>query len=76
MKEPKHRDDRGLAQAFGLASQLGLSMAICIIIGVLVGQWLDRQLGTTPWMLILGVLFGAASSFKVLYDLVMKKWRL
>ena len=60
--------------ALSLLTQLGLSMSVCIILGVLAGKYLDRWLGTSPWLLLVGSLVGAAASFKVLYDIVIKEW--
>jgi F0F1-type ATP synthase assembly protein I len=34
---------------------------------VYAGQWLDRKLGTAPWMLMLGVFLGAGASFYSMY---------
>ncbi|MDR3119939.1 MAG: AtpZ/AtpI family protein, partial [Clostridiales bacterium] len=55
-------------------SQLGLSMCACVLIGVLAGSWLDRWLGTKPWLLLLCSLIGAAAAFKVMYDLAVRGW--
>jgi ATP synthase protein I len=44
-------------------SSLGLEMAAAVVIGLLVGSWLDSRLGTNPWLtlLFLGVGFAAAA---------------
>jgi F0F1-type ATP synthase assembly protein I len=47
-------------------------MSVCILIGVLGGAWLDSRLGTSPWLLLLGSLLGAAAAFTVMYDLTVK----
>lgn len=62
-------------RAFSLVSQLGFSMAACIIFCIWGGNLLDNKLGTSPWLLILGALLGAASSFKVMFDMLNKHWR-
>lgn len=61
-------------RALGLLTQLGLSMAACVLIGVIVGKYLDKWLGTSPWLLILCSFLGGAASIKVLYDLSIKEW--
>ncbi|MDA1082069.1 MAG: AtpZ/AtpI family protein [Gemmatimonadetes bacterium] len=38
---------------------LGLQFVVTILVCLFVGQWLDRKFGTTPWLLVVGVLFGA-----------------
>lgn len=70
----KNDPDRQILRALGLMTQLGLSMAVSVAIGVLLGHWLDGKLGTSPWLLILGCVIGAASAFNVLYDYVIKDW--
>src|SRR5689334_21465923 len=46
---------------------VGLQFAVSILVFVFVGQWLDRKLGTAPWMLMLGVFLGAGASFYGMY---------
>ena len=65
---------RDLASAFALITQLGISMATCVFVGVMLGRTLDNLLGTAPFLLLTCALLGAAASFKVLYDMALKKW--
>lgn len=41
----------------------GFELAGCILLGLFAGQWVDKRLGTAPWLLILGVFAGAAAGF-------------
>lgn len=70
----KNKDRREILQAFSMLTQLGLSMAACIFIGVLAGKYLDQFFGISPVALIIGAAIGAAASFKVLYDAAIKRW--
>ena len=45
----------------------GIEFAASILIGVFGGQWLDRRMGTGPWLVMLGALVGAAAGFYNLY---------
>jgi ATP synthase protein I len=45
----------------------GFEFAVAILLGVFAGQWLDRRMGTAPWLVILGVAVGAAAGFYNLY---------
>jgi F0F1-type ATP synthase assembly protein I len=45
----------------------GIEFAVTILLGVFAGQWLDRRMGTAPWLVILGVVFGGAVGFYNLY---------
>lgn len=67
-------ENRRILRALGQFTQLGISMAVCVLIGVLAGKYLDQLLNTSPWLLILGCVIGAAAAFKVMYDLVIKEW--
>ncbi|MBV9774511.1 MAG: AtpZ/AtpI family protein [Gemmatimonadetes bacterium] len=48
---------------------IGFQFVAAILIFLYVGRWLDARLGTSPWLLILGVFtgFGAA-----MYSMVQK----
>lgn len=45
----------------------GGEMVFAIGAGVLVGRWLDRLCGTTPWLTAAGVLVGFAFGMWALY---------
>lgn len=42
-------------------SSIALSIPSSIAVGMFFGYWLDKWLGTKPWMIILFTLFGVAS---------------
>lgn len=48
---------RGLA----LGAQIGLSMALPLVVFGLGGRWLDRRLGTFPWFFLGGLVLAAVS---------------
>jgi len=52
---------------------LGGVLAGCIVIGALFGHWLDSKLGTEPWLLLGGSLFGIASGFYHFFKVVLRK---
>ena len=59
------------SRAFFRAAQfasVGLEMGIAVAIGAGIGYLLDDWLGTTPWLLLVFLLFGVAAGFKGLYD--------
>jgi len=51
----------------GMAAAGGIEFTVTIVLGLFVGRWLDRRMGTGPWLLILGVFVGAAAGFYHLY---------
>jgi len=48
--------------ALSLAWQLGYTIAVPLVAFALGGRWLDKKLGTTPFLLLLGVLLAVAVS--------------
>lgn len=62
---------RGGAYAI-LFTEIGLSLLVTTLIGVLVGYWADRQLGTLPIFVIVGFLAGAGAGTMIIYRLVSK----
>jgi ATP synthase protein I len=48
-------------------SSLGLMLPSSIAIGLFMGYFLDKLLGTDPWLLIIFTLFGVASGFLSLF---------
>jgi ATP synthase protein I len=62
---------RGLAY-LALFSEIGLSLLVTTLIGVLVGRWADGQLGTLPIFVIVGFLVGAGAGTLMIYRLVSR----
>ncbi|AAR33669.1 AtpZ/AtpI family protein [Geobacter sulfurreducens] len=60
-------DKRRLIQTLGLVSSMGISVALAIIIGVLIGRQLDKWLGTHPWFFFIFLFFGIAAGFRNIY---------
>ena len=52
---------------------LGTEMAACVLIGTLLGYLADRWLGTRPWILLIGFIFGAAAGFRNLYRFISRE---
>lgn len=53
--------------ALSLAWQLGYTIAVPIVVFALVGRYLDKKLGTTPWLLLFGILVSIAVSSWAVY---------
>ena len=67
---PDQGDSEGGTSAGQFAGH-GLTFVIAILGGLYLGQWLDRKLGTDPWLLIAGVFIGAGASFYSMYSKLM-----
>ena len=46
---------------------IGLQFALTILVFVFAGVWLDRRLGSSPWLVILFVFLGAAAGIFSMY---------
>lgn len=54
---PAARDGRR-AYDYLSSSSVGLELGISVLIGLLFGYWLDRKLGSEPWLMILFLVLG------------------
>jgi len=73
---PKNDDNsykRELLRNFYMISQMGVTIAACLLIGVLIGRFLDNALGTSPFLLIIFSLLGAGAGFRSIFKLSEKK---
>ena len=53
-------------------SAMGLELGLSVIVGLLIGDFLDKQFGTTPWLLLLFLIFGLIAGFRSVYRLLKK----
>ena len=56
-------DRQQLYKSLGFLSSLGISMVAATIIGLAFGYYLDRWLGTSPWLTLLFPRRGTGSLF-------------
>lgn len=47
----------------GLASSIGLVLAVSIAIGYFAGSWLDKVFHTAPWLMLVFTLAGIVAGF-------------
>ncbi len=60
---PAARDGRRAFEYLSNSS-VGLELGISVIIGMLFGYWLDRKIGTEPWMMILFLVLGLVAGMR------------
>jgi ATP synthase protein I len=48
-------------------SSVGFAMVLATVIGLAGGYFLDRLLGTKPWLLLIGLGFGIAAGFVIFF---------
>jgi ATP synthase protein I len=46
-------------------------LVVSVGLGTLLGWWLDKKFGTSPWLLIGGALFGIGAGFYLFFKILM-----
>jgi ATP synthase protein I len=46
------------------ASSVGIELGLAVGIGLLIGYYMDRWLGTEPWLMLLWLVFGLIAGFR------------
>jgi len=73
MPNNKKKQRNSVLHALSFSSQVGVIMAACIFIGVFLGKFLDNLLGSSPWLVLVCSLLGAAASFWAIFQLAQRK---
>jgi len=53
-------------------SRIAITILACVAVGIVLGVYLDRLLGTSPWLLLVFTLLGIAAAFKSIFDFAKK----
>lgn len=59
--------------AFGVYGAVGFQLVASVLIGAFLGQWIDKKLGTTPWLMLLLLCLGTAAGFYNLFRVL--RWK-
>lgn len=70
-KEVERRKNEILAEARGESKKgspnammgVGFQFVIVVLVCLFAGQWLDRRLGTGPWLMVAGMMIGGGLGF-------------
>lgn len=60
-----------LGQVLAIGSELGVLIALPMVICIISGLYLDKRLGTFPWLLLLFVFLGLVLTVVDVYKLVL-----
>jgi ATP synthase protein I len=75
-KEPNERTEgvgEGIASSYRKAGpyiDASWQLAGAVGLGTLAGWWLDKKLGTSPWILVGGALFGIGLGFYLFFKIL------
>ncbi|MFZ5365617.1 MAG: AtpZ/AtpI family protein [Patescibacteria group bacterium] len=72
MTLPKEKATKGLLSSLNLAFQLGYTIAIPLVLLALAGRMLDSYFGTSPWLLLTGILISMLISSWAIYFKIIK----
>jgi ATP synthase protein I len=56
----------------GTYGTVGLEFGLSVLVGLLMGQWLDRKFHTDPWLTFIGMGFGVAAGARTLWRASLK----
>jgi len=57
-------------RALGSLGTVGLTFVVATALGALVGYYLDRSFGTSPWLFFLCLLLGIAAGFREFFRVI------
>ena len=68
-------DKRQLFRTLSFLSSVGISMVAATFIGLAMGYYLDRWLGTNPWLTLIFLVIGIISGFRNIFILTSRELR-
>ncbi len=58
------------AAYFALFSEIGITLLVTVLAGVLGGYWIDQQLGTLPIFVLVGLFIGLTAGAVAMYRMI------
>jgi len=68
-------DKKQLFKTLSFLSSVGITMVAATFIGLAMGYYLDKWLGTDPWLTLIFLLLGIVSGFRNIYILTAREVR-
>ena len=56
----------------GLLGTIPILLAVGPVVGYLIGDWLDKKLGTEPYLLVIFLIFGFIASGREIYGVIKR----
>lgn len=74
MNDRRERDKKGRPyRQLYMLTTVGTQLTVSVAIGVAMGLWLDGYFGTKPWLMLLFLIFGVIAGFRNVYRMAMKE---
>ena len=67
----KNNNKQDSWSALSFAWELGYSIAIPLVVFTMGGRLLDKKLGTSPWLLLIGLFISIIVTFYIVYQKLM-----
>ncbi|MFZ9888525.1 MAG: AtpZ/AtpI family protein [Myxococcota bacterium] len=68
MRRHRQAQEKGKAYRELMQAQVGaMEVGLSVVVGTLLGYWVDRNYETTPWGLFVGLLLGVITAGRTLY---------
>lgn len=75
MKQGNEKNKLRFLRELGPLSVIGIQFGVSIALGIWLGLYLDRKLGTAPIFFLILMLLGIAAGFVNLYRLTIKQYK-
>ncbi|MCF8011262.1 MAG: AtpZ/AtpI family protein [Clostridiales bacterium] len=72
-KEPKNKSP--ILSAISVTTVIGAELAIMVTVGFYAGKFLDAGLGTSPWLMVAGILLGVATGTWGIIKTLNRFWK-
>jgi ATP synthase protein I len=63
-------DKNGWYVSYAVYSVVGIQLAVSVIAGLFFGNYIDKKIGTAPWLTIVGLVLGSAGGFYNLFKIM------
>ena len=68
MPQNNEKERSETTRALSFFSHVGITITVCVLVGVLAGKFLDDYFGASPWLLLFFSLMSVGVAFKFLLD--------
>lgn len=55
------------SEAMGLAYMMGLHLVSGVVVGLVMGYYLDKYFGTRPWLMLIFLIFGIIAGYRNMF---------